>query len=394
MTSRRAVLGSFASVAAFAAQTRSASPHVAVVGAGAFGAWTALHLVEAGVKVTLLDAYGPGNPRATSGDETRQIRAGYGPREMYSLWAIRAMERWQQRQHEFGRALFHPIGRLQMAASATKDMDGTQQVLTKLRVPFEMLTPEEIHKRWPQVRPEGVGVGLYEPGAAILMAREAIYAVAEQFRKRGGTLTIARAEPGTGAGRLDNLRLQDGSALNADTFVFACGPWLRKLFPDLLGSRIATPRRDVIYFGTPAGDTRFTYPNLPNFSESAFYGFPSLNSRGLKICPTNADSNFDPDTDERLTAPHQIKRARDFVTMRFPAMREQPVVATHVCQLENTADENFIIDKHPQWSNVWLAGGGSGHGFKHGPVLGDYIAKRVLGGSPDVGLEGFFKLVK
>ena len=277
MTSRRAILGGFATAAAagLAAQTSGSSPHVAVVGAGAFGAWTALHLVEAGAKVTLLDAYGPGNPRATSGDETRQIRAGYGPREMYSLWAIRAMKQWQQRQQEFGRTLFHPIGRVQMAAGATKDIDGTQQVLTKLGVPFEKLTPEEIHKRWPQIRPEGVGIGLYEPGAAILLARESIYAVAEQFRKRGGTLTIARAEPGAGAGRLDNLRLQDGGVLNAEAFVFACGPWLRKLFPALLGSRIATPRRDVIYFGPPAGDTRFTYPNLPNFSESAFYGFPA-----------------------------------------------------------------------------------------------------------------------
>ena len=129
------------------------------------------------------------------------------------------------------------------------------------------------------------------------------------------------------------------------------------------------PRRDVIYFGPPAGDTRFTYPNLPNFSESAFYGFPSLNLRGLKICPANPDSNFDPDTDERVTAPHQMKLARDYVALRFPNMRDQPVVATHVCQLKNTADEHFIIDKHPQWSNVWIAGGGSGYGFKHGPIL-------------------------
>lgn len=397
MTSRRTILGGVAATAAVSsfAQTTSVAPEVAVVGAGAFGAWTALHLAEAGAKVTLLDAYGPGNPRATSGDETRQIRAGYGSREMYSVWALRAMELWRKRQQEFGRSLFHPIGRLQMAAAATKEMEAQGKVLSKLGVPFETLTPEEIHKRWPQVRPEGVGIGVYEPDAAILLARESIQTVAEAFRKRGGTITIARAEPGAGGtGKLENLRLQDGGVLRADQFVFACGPWLRKLFPALLGNRIATPRRDVIYFGTPAGDTRFTYPRLPNFSESTYYGFPSLYSKGLKICPTNPDSNFDPDTDERIAAPHQVKRARDFLALRFPEMRDQPVVATHVCQLENTADEHFIIDKHPQWGNVWIAGGGSGHGFKHGPVLGDYIARRVLGGSPDAQMEAFFRLTK
>ena len=396
MTSRRTILGGVAATAAMPgfAQSSAASPEIAVVGAGAFGAWTALHLAEAGAKVTLLDAYGPGNPRATSGDETRQIRAGYGSREMYSVWALRAMGLWRKRQQEFGRNLFHPIGRLQMAAVAGKEMVAQGEVLKKLGVPFETLTPEEIHKRWPVVRPEGVGIGVYEPDAAILMARESIQAVAEQFRKRGGTITIARAEPGSGSGRLENLRLQDGGVLRAEQFVFACGPWLRKLFPALLGSKIATPRRDVIYFGTPSGETRFSYPRLPNFSESTYYGFPSLYSRGLKICPTNPDSNFDPDTDERIAAPHQLKRARDYLTLRFPVMRDQPVVATHVCQLENTTDEHFIIDKHPEWGNVWIAGGGSGHGFKHGPVLGDYIAKRVLGGSPDPQLEGFFRLKK
>jgi sarcosine oxidase len=394
LPSRRLFLGS-APVAVALGQSAGPSPEVAVVGAGAFGVWTALHLVEAGARVTLLDAYGAGNPRATSGDETRQIRGGYGTREIYSRWALRAMDRWKQRQQEFGRTLFHPIGRLQMSAQLTAEMQGTQRVLDKLKVPFETLTPEEIRRRWPVIQPEGVGVGLYEPGAAILKARETCLTVAQVFERKGGRFRVARAEPGEASGsQLSNLKLGDGSRVAAGSFVFACGPWLRKLFPDLLGKRLATPRRDVLYFGTPAGDARFNYPQLPNFSESAFYGFPSLESRGFKICPTNADTNFDPDSDERVAAPFQMKRARDFLAVRFPALRDQPIVATHVCQLENTPDEHFIVDRHPQWSNVWIAGGGSGHGFKHGPVLGDYIAQRVLGGQPDPEYQEFFRLQK
>ena len=379
--------------ASAALQAQQQQPDVIVIGAGAFGVWTALHLLESGARVTLLDAYGPGNPRATSGDETRQIRGGYGAREMYSRWALRAMDLWKKRQEEFGRTLFYPIGRLQMSPTATPEMNATQTVLRKLNVPFETLAPEEIQKRWPQIRPEGVGIGLYEPGAAILKARETMLTVAAHFQKKGGRLIIARAQPdSTSTGRLQKVKLQDGTTLAAANFVFACGPWLRTLFPALLGKQIATPRRDVLYFGTPAGDTRFHYPNLPNFSESAFYGFASLDSRGFKICPTGVDANFDPDTDERVAAPFQMKRARDYLALRFPALRDQPIVATHVCQLENTANEHFIIDKHPDWANAWIVGGGSGHGFKHGPVLGDYIARRVLGGHPEPDLEQVFRL--
>jgi glycine/D-amino acid oxidase-like deaminating enzyme len=385
MVSRRSLL---AAAPLAAAQQKSAD--VIVVGAGAFGVWTALHLVESGVRVTLLDAYGPGNPRATSGDETRQIRGGYGEREIYSRWAIRAMERWKQRQEEFGRQLFYPVGRLQMAATFNNDMQATERVLGQLKVPVEKLTPDEIRKRWPRIHPEGIGAGLYEPNAAILKARETIQTVAAQFQKKGGTLTIARAIPGGP----DHLQFDDGTRLTAGKFVFACGPWLRKVFPALLGNRIATPRRDVLYFGTPAGDTSFHYPHLPNFSENGFYGFPSLDARGFKVCPMGVDANFDPDADERVVAPFQMKRARDFLALRFPKLRDQPIVATHVCQLENTADEHFVIDRHPDWPNVWIAGGGSGHGFKHGPVLGDYIAKRVLGGQPEPELEAFFRLRK
>jgi glycine/D-amino acid oxidase-like deaminating enzyme len=159
--------------------------------------------------------------------------------------------------------------------------------------------------------------------------------------------------------------------------------------------KLFTPRRDVFFFGTPAGDDRFSYPHFPNYSEDdslGYYGFPSIDHRGFKVCPVGERTPFDPDTDERLVSAYQVKRARDYLALRFPALKDQPVVETRVCQLEMSVDEHFIVDRHPGLENVWLVGGGSGHGYKHGPVLGEYVARRVTGQDGNPELEPVFRL--
>lgn len=380
---------------ASAAMQTTARSSVVVVGGGAFGAWTALHLREMGHTVTLFDAYGPGNSRATSGDETRQIRCGYGDRELYSRSALRAFAAWKARQEEFGVSPMMETGRLQLAPDWTPGLRATQATLTKLGRAVEAMTQDDLRKRYPQMNPEGMGVGLLEPGAAVLRAKQAILAVAAAVKRKGGTITIARAKPGRADGRrLTEIETAGGERVSAQTFVFACGPWLPRLFPALLGSRIQVPGRDVLYFGTPAGDTRFSFPNFPNYSEDQCYGFASIDERGFKVCTTTGAPSFDPDTDERIVTPHEVRRARAYLAMRFPALKDQPVIESRVCQLENTADEHFIIDKHPDYDNVLIAGGGSGHGFKHGPVIGEYIAKRALGEATDPAFDHMVRLAR
>ena len=368
---------------------------VVVIGAGAFGGWTALHLREMGHDVTLLDAYGPGNSRATSGDETRQIRCGYGDRLLYARSAQRAMVAWHEREREFGVALLNPTGRLQLAPDWTPSLRATQATLTTLAVPFEAMTDDDLRRRYPQMNPEGMGVGLLEPGALVIRAKQAMLAVSQAFQRKGGTLRITRAQPGTtDGGRLVDVRLDDGSRLAADTFVFACGPWLPKLFPALLAPRIQVPGRDVLYFGLPAGDQRLAFPNFPNYSEERYYGFASIDGRGFKVCPTTGTNNFDPDVDERIISATEVRRARAYLAQRFPSLAGQPITESRVCQLENTADEHFIIDRHPEMANVMIAGGGSGHGFKHGPVIGRYIAQRALGESTDGDFDHMVRLAR
>jgi glycine/D-amino acid oxidase-like deaminating enzyme len=370
-------------------------PSVVVVGAGAFGVWTALYLREQGHAVTLVDAYGPGNSRATSGDETRQLRVGYGDRELYARMAQRAQLAWKEREAEFGIPLIVETGRVELAPDWTPSMRATRSMLARLGVVTESFTADELRRRYPQMSLDGVGVGLLEPTAAVVRAKQAIIAAGQAFVRKGGTLAVQRARPGRAEGRrLVDVELDGGTRVAATFYVFACGPWLPRLFPELLADRIKVPGREVFYFGVPAGDSRFVPPAMPNYSESGYYGFPSIDGRGVKVCPTTGPVTFDPDTDERVVTAHEVRRARAYLARRFPALANQPITETRVCQLENTVDEHFIVDRHPAWDNVLIAGGGSGHAFKHGPVLGEYVGRRAVGEPTDPAFDAMVRLMR
>jgi glycine/D-amino acid oxidase-like deaminating enzyme len=138
----------------------------------------------------------------------------------------------------------------------------------------------------------------------------------------------------------------------------------------------------VFFFGIPAGDTRFAPPALPTwlFQEDLFYGMPDIESRGLKIAYDGHGEAVDPDTQSRIVTPVARERARACVEKRFPALKDAPIVETRVCQYENTSNGDFLIDQHPGMENVWFVGGGSGHGFKHGPAVGAYVSAQILDG--------------
>lgn len=376
-------------------------PDVVVVGAGAFGAWTALTLIERGAKVALLDAYGPGHSRATSCDEVRQIRMSYGDREVYSRSAMNALELWKKREAEFGRKLLYPGGRLVMRRAWNKELEDQKAVFDRLSLPYEVLEPEEMAKRYPQVGFEGVGAGFLDVNAGLLKAREAIMAITEAFERKGGAIRLARAMPGASAGRtLQNVAIDGGGTLAAGAFVFACGPWLRHVFPELLGKVITTARIEIAYIGSPAGDSSYRQGILPNLSEEGtFPGAPASEvsytqsdiDAGLKIARGGPRMPMDLDRDERIVSAWQINRIHEYVRVRFPRLKE-PIVASRVCQSDASPDSHFVLDRHPGHDNVWIAGGGSGHGFKHGPVVGEYMADRVTGRPAVPDLEKFFSL--
>jgi len=370
-----------AATAAAPAITRGL-PDVTVVGAGAFGAWTALCLRERGANVLLLDSYGAGNALQTSGDETRQIRAAYSDQEIYTRWANRAFTRWHERQEEFKRRLIFANGVLS-PNEPQPQFEAEQHIFSKLNIPFEILTPDECSKRWPQGRFDGDTHAFYEPRAGTVKARESLIAVSEVFVAKGGKTRLAMAMPGdSSGGRLTDLKLADGTRLSTGMVIFACGPWLPNVFPDVLENFIARIRNEVFYFGSLPGDLNcYHWERFPNIWQEGGRGY-SLSDvdYGYKVAPTlGSDLPMDPDRDERVVSPVLEEVARRFVADRVPKLIGRPVVASRVCSLEMSNNSHFIIDTHPAYANVWIAGGGSGHGFKMGPVTGEYIADRALG---------------
>jgi sarcosine oxidase len=358
---------------------------VAVVGAGAFGAWTAHELRRRGRRVVLLDAYGPGNARASSGGFTRILRMGYGDQEIYTRWAMRSLRRWTSLFERLGRpSLFQKTGVLWMAPGGDPLTTKTLATLRKLGVVHERLERAELDRRWPQIDFGSNTWGIHEPESGFLAALLAVQAVVRTAQAEGVDYVQESVVSPTGKGRLASVSTRSGRAVLADTFVFACGPWLPKVFPQLLGERIFPTRQDVFFFGPPPGDPRFQSPSMPVWADFAeeIYGLPDFEGRGFKVAPDRHGPAFDPDTGKRVVTPETLARVRDFVGRRFPALREAPVVSSAVCQYENTSNGDFLIDRHPDRDNVWLVGGGSGHGFKHGPAVGEYVAERILEGGP------------
>jgi sarcosine oxidase len=357
--------------------------HVAVVGAGAFGGWTALALARRGARVTLLDAWGPGNARSSSGGESRVIRGMYGPDRVYTEWVARALAIWEESGARWGEALYHPTGALWMFAGDDAYARASLPLLRDAGLPAAEISIAESRRRFPQVDFAGIATVFVEERAGYLRARRACQVVARAVAAAGGEVRQLRVEPGPVTGGLmTHLALADGCRLAADAYVFACGPWLGPLFPDLMGPALRPTRQEVFFFGPPAGDRRFDEDRCPlwiDFGERIFYGIPGNGHRGFKVADDTRGPEIDPTSDERLSTPERLAEARAVLARRFPAMAGAPLVESRVCQYENTPDGHLVLDRHPRAENLWLAGGGSGHGFKLAPVVGDHMAQQVLG---------------
>jgi glycine/D-amino acid oxidase-like deaminating enzyme len=363
--------------------TGQSGEHIVVVGAGAFGGWTALTLLRTGMRVTLIDAWGAGNARASSGDETRVIRAVYGGVPAYIEMAARALTLWREAQQHWGRQVLFPSGALWLCGSDDGFVRSSIEPMKSVGLPLEQMSPDDAARRYPQMSFHDVRTVYYEPEAGYITARAACELVRETFVREGGTYTQSWALPGAvTVGRLSSLSLSDGSVISADRFVFACGPWMGQIFPDALGRRIVATRQEVFYFGTPAGDARFNTGSLPvwlHLGERFSYGIPGHERRGIKIGDDTNGEEVDPTTMDRTPSAGGLATARGILAERFPALAGAPLLESRVCQYEVSSDKHFIVDRHPQLENVWLAGGGSGHGFKMGPALAEHVVALMQG---------------
>lgn len=386
MTRRSAIKAGAAAAAAASidspAVAASGSADVVVVGAGVFGACTARALQRAGRKVLLLDAWGPAHARASSGGESRLTRGSYGADEVYTRMAWESLAEWRDLSARAELPLFHRAGVLFFFPTQEPYVRASAEVHRRLKLPTRLLDRGDMRRRFPMIDFDGIEIGLWEPEFGALMARRAVQAMVSEFVAAGGEYRRAAVKPPErGEGPLKRITMQDGERLSAARFVFACGPWLPKLFPDLLGRRIFPTRQEVFFFRPEAGDQRFSTGALPCWADfnagDIFYGFPDLEGRGFKIAHDRHGPSIDPDSGDRTPSPAALAEVRAYMERRFPGLRGAPLSEARVCQYENSANGDLLIDVHPRRPNVFLVGAGSGHGFKHGPAVGRYAAQLV-----------------
>ena len=340
----------------------------AVIGAGAFGAWTAWHLHQRGRKVVLVDCYGPANTRASSSDESRIIRHGYGPKAIYTRMTQRAFAIYRETILRADPSLYHETGCLWLAPPADPWLAATQETLAGCGVTFDLLDADTLAGRYPQMRFPEPYIGLLEPDAGVLTARRLVQTLVRQLEAAGVPCLRQEIHP-------------DRPAVSAGAYLYCCGPWLPRLFPRFVGTRIRPSRQEVFYLGPPPGDAAFASPSMPVWLDvpTGMYGLPDIEGRGFKISSDEHGETVNPDTLNRGGAEELPRVLRAYVNRHFPALANAPLLESRVCQYENTASADYLIDRHPERPDIWLIGGGSGHGFKHGPAVGEYVAQLIEG---------------
>jgi glycine/D-amino acid oxidase-like deaminating enzyme len=374
-------LATAAGVAAMAAPAAAiagaGSPHdVAVVGAGVFGAWTAAMLQRQGLRVVLVDQYGPANARASSAGESRVTRLSYGGDPLYSGMASQSLGEWRALSARCELPVFHPTGVLWFAPSGDEYMQRSLDWLEANGRQYWRGDSAALQDLYPQMRFAEGESGFLELETGALIAGRAVQAVValEQI-----PLVIARAAH---PHLLGDGNYQVCDDVTARHVVYACGPWLGQLFPDELAGRIVPTRQEVLHFGSAAGDKRFAPPSQPVWADfnngDIVYGLPDLEQQGFKIAFDRHGPVVDPETQDRRVAAATVAEAREYLARRFPDLATAPVVHSRVCQYENTSNGDLLIDRLPGHERVWLVGGGSGHGFKHGPAVGQRVARHVL----------------
>lgn len=348
-----------------------------VVGAGIAGAMTALYLRRAGLSVRLIDAWDPGHARAASAGVHRLIRSTHGTDELYTLWSREARLRWMELSRQVGQRLYYESGVVILAAEGHSEWeDATQETFSRLGIPFFIVPPDELPIRLPVVSPRGIAYGLWEPEAGFILSRDGLVATVELFCAEGGE--FVRGRVGTDEDERPTL---DGEPLRADLVVMACGAWMGKLFRRTLGRLLTIVRQDVILVSPSAGDTRYDWRHMPGWIDHGYpaYGVPAVKGHGFKAAFAWHHATMDIDRDDRVTDPSTVARCRRYLATRFPGLADSVITDQKVCQIVNTPDRHFIIDRHPDHADLVLVTGGSGHLYKHGPVLGEYVAGFALG---------------
>ena len=359
---------------------------IAIIGAGVMGAAAACELSLDGLSVALIDQSAVPNPRAASVDHSKVFRFAY-PEPFYVSLAVDALARWRELETRTGVSLLTHTGALLIGRSEPSFATECHDAMRSSGVETRMLDDRQIGELFPQFDNSSFSYGVYDPAGAILHAEPAVRAMLVLARQRGVTIIEGmRVAELTGSPNNISIAAESGAAIHCKRAMVASGPWSRKLV-SLLKDKLTTTRQELVYFQPAPSESDGPQPSFapdkfPIFLEleSGFYGFPIHHAGSMKIANHHKGVEVDPDSTPEEVGENFIAGCRAFFAEFIPGLVTATVRETRVCMYNNTPDDDFIIDWHPDIEGVLLVTGFSGHGFKFGPAIGRIAADLLTTG--------------
>lgn len=364
---------------------------VIVCGLGAMGSAAAWQLACRGRRVLGLDRFEPPHRQGSSHGGTRIIREAYFEHPLYVPLVQRAAEIWEEIGERTGRSLTRRTGGLMLGPADGPVAGGAHRSAERHGLPFEVLSADEVRRRFPAFRPADDDVGIFEPRAGLLRPEACIEAQLGLAREAGAELRfgepVARWVPEAGGVAVTTL----AGTYRADRLVLAAGAWSAALLPDL--ALPLTVERVVVYWFEPrARPETFRPDRMPVWVHEyepgrMLYGIPDIGD-GAKVGLHHDGRPSDPETIDRDVGTTELDAMRDLLRRHLPDA-DGRLRRAEVCMYTNSPDEHFVIDAHPDLPQVWIAAGFSGHGFKFSSVVGELVADAVVDGRVPASIRPF-----
>jgi sarcosine oxidase len=351
--------------------------------AGGVGSAALFHLATRGVKALGIDRFPPGHDRGSSHGRTRIIRQAYFEHADYVPMLLEAYRLWEELGQLRGRPLLHETGLLQLGPPEGVVVRGVLASAAQHHLAVEELSAPEAIQRWPGFHVPEAMVGVYEHRAGYLDVEQCVKAHAEEAVGQGAELrsgeTIQRWSPAEKGYLIET----DRGAYSAQRLIVTPGPWAGDMLADL-GLKLTVRRKPQYWFRPQAPDAYQASCGYPAYlyelPEGIFYGVPAIDETGVKVAEhTGGALVSNPLTVGKAIDPADFDRVRRFASRYLPQLSTD-LLHHDPCLYTLSADEHFIVDRHPRFPDVAFAAGLSGHGFKFTGVLGKLLVELVLDG--------------
>jgi len=361
---------------------------VIVIGVGSMGSAACWHLADRGARVLGLEQFSLAHDRGSAHGESRIIRQAYFEHPDYVPLLLKSYDLWNRLEESTGSRLFERGGLLMEGAPEGPTIDGARRSAERYAIPVESLSASEAHRRWPQFRIPDAHVVLFEPGAGLLRVEECVRAQVRAAQAQGAVVQAGERVLEWESNGTSVSVQTDKATYSAGALVITAGAWAGSCLTDL-NLPLVVLRKFVAWFGIRNAACRLDQGMPTYFFElpyGAFYGFPSLDGQTAKVAEHSGGQMTTADSVERTLQATDLEPLTPFVAEHLPC--HATTLQRHsVCLYTMTADQHFILDRHPRFPNVSFAAGFSGHGFKFAPVIGLALTDLALQGTTDLPVQ-------